>query len=234
MVSPVKLFTGFIFSFIFCLISFFIVRVTDTLILSQFLNVYNICHHSSLLLVEYCNGNQQNWTEGRLIFIHTIPYLLMLLTGLYLPHMIRTIKSILLKLSITWLCFQMVILFSGSLIAGLVEYKGLGVPLTWFLMNTGLRITAAIILLAALTFAMTRFSWYFIRCAPLSYCTSLDGMKHWLKWAVISPYVTAFAITLSFTPYELLLNYSITFFTGIIFMLTISSRTTNVYLSMYN
>lgn len=234
MISPVKLISGFIFSLFFCLISFFIVRISDTYILSKFLDFYNICHHSSLLLIEYCNGNQQNWTEGRLIFIHTIPYLIMLLTGLYLPHMIRTIKSSLLKLSIAWLCFQMVILFSGSLIAGLVEYKGLGVPLTWFLMSVGLRITAVIILLAALTFTMSRFSWYFIRCAPLYCCTSLEGMKYWLKWVVISPYTIAFAAILIFTPLELLLNYSITFLIGIIFLLTIMSSTTKVYLSMYD
>lgn len=211
--------SGFIIiciSSILCLVNFLLVRIADNLILSIFLRSNEIYHQYYIFFVEYRNGRVENWTEGELIFINTIPYLIAIITGIYLPHFFRNTRSRILLLAITWFSFQLMLLFLGSLISGLFEYKGLGIALVWFLNSKSLQIIAVILTMSALTWSLRRYAWYFTRCVPN--CEGIFDHKMkcmQLRMIALYPFIASVLVILSFNGIETILNHSISMFCGL-------------------
>lgn len=213
--------------------SFLLIRITNNFLLSLFLRSRHICHIPRLLSVEYCNGLDTNWTEGSLLFIHTVPYLVLLFGGIFIPHFLR-MKNWLFNLIITWLCLHMVMLFTGGLVSGLFEYKGLGIPLEWFFVNTSLRIIGVIILTIIIGYSSRRYGWYFLKCVSNpSILNDTEPMKKWLISILVIPLLISGILIGSFSPMELLLSNLLAFITGLLYVPFIMSTVTKVYLS-YN
>lgn len=203
-------------SSILCLVNFLLVRIADNLILSIFLRSNEIYHQYYYFFVEYRNGRVENWTEGELIFINTIPYLIAIITGIYLPHFFRNTRSRILLLAITWFSFQLVLLFLGSLVSGLFEYKGLGIALVWFLNNKSLQVIAVILTMSALTWSLRRYAWYFTRCVPNCEDIFDHNMKCLqLRMIALYPFIASVLVIISFNRIETILNHSISMFCGL-------------------
>ncbi len=203
-------------SFIFCFFCFILVRIADNYILSEFLRFNEINHDYHLFFIKYKSGQIDNWTEGKLIFINTMPYILSVLIGIYLPHFFRYSKRIV-QLFITWFSFQLVLLFIGSLISGLLEYKGLGITLVWFLKYKSIQVIAVVFILLILWFSIRRYAWYFIRCMPD--CVELfdtTQKSRYLLRIALYPFVLSMIVVLSMNSKETLLNHSISQVTGLL------------------
>lgn len=218
-------------SFIFCTLSFVIVRFADNFLLSIFLDANNIFHDYYYFYIEYKNGRSENWSEGKLIFINTVPYLASLLTGIYLPHFTRNLRSKIFQLFIVWFSFHLVLLFVGSLISGLFQYQGLGIALVWFLQSKALQIITVMIILFALTWSARRFTWYFLRCS--SKCEEVfdDSIKwRYLKIIALFPFLLSCILILSFNKFETILNHSISMASGLLIMAIIFHTVSEVFI----
>lgn len=221
----------FTISFIFCLISFYLVRIADNLILSGFLRLNNICHEYHTLYIIYKNGQIDNWTEGELIFINSVPYLLAILTGIYLPHFFRNQRSRLIQLAVTWYSFQLVLLFTGGLVSGLFEYSGIGISIVWFIKYKSLQVISVIITLLALTWSLRRYAWYYIRCLPD--CEEIFDTQtkiNMLKKIALYPFVFSSIIVLAFNSIETILNHSISLFCGLLLIILLFHVVTDVFI----
>lgn len=127
----------------------------------------------------------------------------------------------------------MVLIFSGGLVSGLFEYKGLGIPLTWFFINGSLRITGVIIMIILIASSARRFGWYFLKSVPDKLMlTDIELMKKWLIVSLVMPLLLSGILVNIFTPLELLLNHSMSFVTGMLFMPVIIGTASKVYLSI--
>lgn len=219
----------FLLSVIISTASFLLIRILNNQILCQFLRFRDICHIPNLLSVEYCNGRAANWTEGSLLLIHTTPYLLFLFGGIYIPHYFK-VRNRLFRLTITWICLHMVLLFTGGLISGLFEYKGLGIPLTWFFINNTLRITGVVILIILTGYSIRRFGWYFLACVPnQGYLQNTDSMKTWLIGSLLIPLFISGIVISSLSDLDLLLNHAMSFITGLLYLPVITATVPSVY-----
>lgn len=206
-------------SSVFCFTAFFIVRITDTAILSLFLKYNHINHVYNVIFVEYMNGGQNNWTEGKVIFIYTVPYFLFALGGIFIPHFLRRKDNIYLQLSITWISFHMVLLVLAGLAGGIFEFRGLGVAMEWFFINKVVKIVAALLLIAVIFTTIRRYAWYFMRKVPhRSLHDDFDHRKLWIKKSVLLPFLFAFALIFPFASLETWLNFVFSFVIGLVFI----------------
>lgn len=218
-------------SSIFCVISFFAVRFADTAILSIFLRFNHIMHKYSVFHIEYLPGSQNNWSEGKVILIYSVPYVLFAVAGIFLPHMVRRISNFNVHMAITWLSFQMVLLVLSGLCSGLFEFKGIGVIMEWLFVNKAVRVMAAAILLMLILFSARRFAWYFLQNVPhRTLHDDFDQRKFWMNRVLFYPFLISFLFILPFTDIHTWLNFSFTLLTGLIFIGVIYHSTHMVYI----
>ncbi|HLO57961.1 MAG TPA: hypothetical protein VK172_01545 [Lentimicrobium sp.] len=220
-------------SAIFCLCSFMLVRFTDSAILSVFLKINHINFDFSIFKVTYLTGGQGNWTEGKVIFIYTLPYLMFALAGIFLPHILRRRNNIFLQMAITWLSFQMVLIVLAGLVSGIFEFQGIGVAMEWLLVNMPVKIFTSLFLLMLIYFSVRRFGWYFLRKVPhRSLHDDLDQRRRWLNHVVLYPFLISFAFIFPFAGIDTWLNFVSSFITGLIFILVIYKMIPLVYIPL--
>lgn len=212
-----KLITPGIISSLICFASFITVRIADTVILSAFLRFNNIYHKYSIFHIEYLPGGQSNWTEGKVIFIYTLPYVIFALLGIYLPHLLRRTNNFWIQLSVNWLSFHMLLLLMAGLSAGIFQFRGVGVALEWFFVNIPVKVAGVIILLTVLIFATRRYGWYFLRRVPdRIYQDDLEYRRKWVNAVVLLPFAASFALIFPMSEYETWLNFVFSFLLGLI------------------
>lgn len=217
-------------STILCFATFLIVRVGDTFVLSAFLRLNDINHTFSFFYVEYGYSPVNNWTEGTLIFIHSVPYLLYVITGIYLPHYFRY-SHYLVQLTINWICFHLILLVMAGLAAGLFLYSGPGVALTWFFVNMPVRIIGVLIMLILMLIAIRRFAWYFMNNIS-AFTEEYDLYKARLdiRHFVLVPFVISFIMLIPLTDRQTILNFAFSLVLGFIFVSVIFNRIPEVYI----
>jgi hypothetical protein len=204
-------------SVVLCLMAFFLVKVGDTVILSLFLRLNGIQHTFSFFYVEYGHAPFNNWTEGKLIFIHSVPYLLYVLAGLYLPHYFRN-SAYSMQLAINWISFHAILSVMAGIVAGLFIYYGPGVALTWFFVNMPVRIAGVIVILVIILIAVRRFAWYFMFSLPDTVeVTDHHQSQNLLRQLVLFPFMLSFLMIIPFVDMFTLLNFIFTFILGLIF-----------------
>lgn len=226
-----NLFKPAIISSLICLFSFIVVRFADTLILAGFLRLNNIEFKFSLFSIEYVQGGQANWTEGKVILIYTLPYLFFALLGVYLPHLLRRKHNLWLQLMITWLSFQMMLLVMSGLAAGIFQFKGIGVSLEWLFVNMPVKVIGVLIMLMLLFVAARRFGWYFLRKVPdRIYHDDFDYRRLWLNKAVLLPFIISFAFIFPMSGLHTWLNFVFSFVLGLLFIAVIYRTIPIVYI----
>jgi hypothetical protein len=217
-----KLLKPTILSTLICIAAYMAVRIADVLILTAFLRFNNISFKYSPFLVEYVAGGKGNWTEGKVLFIYTLPHLTFALLGIYLPHILRRKDSIWFQLTITWLSFHMILMVMSGLATGIFMYKGVGVALEWIFVNTPVKVTGVLIILSMLFVSARRFGWYFLRKVP-------DGIYHddyqhrrlWLNRAVLIPFIVSLCFIFPAAGPEMLIESVCTLVLGLIFIAVI-------------
>ncbi len=216
-------------SAIVCFITFLLVRVGDTLVLSAFLRLNDINHSFSFFYVEYGYAPRNNWTEGKLIFIHSVPYLLYVISGIYLPHYFRY-SHYLVQLTINWISFHLILLVMAGLASGLFLYSGPGVALTWFFVNMPVRIIGVLVMLILIFISVGRFAWYFMNSIPAyaeydPYKALLDMRK-----LVPVPFVISFIMIIPMADRQTLLNFGFSLVLGLLYTAVILKRVPEVYI----
>lgn len=199
------------------LIAFVFVRMLDTAVLSIFANLNDIKINYSPLLVTFPAIGQSGWTEGKIILIYTVPYLLFGLLGMYLPEFISRKINWKYRMAIIWLSFHMVILVGGSLISGIFEFRQLGVAMAWLIQYMWLRILTVFIIVGWLTISSRRFCWYFLRAVPTrKFLQGITGMRTWLILAVLIPILLSFILIFPFVNHTLSLNFGSSFLLAVL------------------
>lgn len=224
-----------ILSSLVCLASFVLVRVTDTTILSVFLRLNNIYHEYSFFHIDYMPGGQHNWTEGKVIFIYTVPYVVFALLGIYLPHFFRYTKSLWLHLSVTWLSFHLLLAVMAGLAAGIFQYRGPGVALEWLFVNMPVKIIGVMIMLIILFVAARRFGWYFLRKVPNPiYQDDFDDRHLWFNKVLLIPFLACFVLIFPLSELETWLNFVFSFMLGLVFIAVVYRTIPLVYIVTSN
>lgn len=205
-----------------CFLAFLMVRVGDTMVLSLFLRLNGIQHTMSFFYVEYGHAPFNNWTEGKLIFIHSVPYLIYVLVGLYLPHYFRN-SPYWIQLAVTWLSFQAILSVMAGLVAGLFIYYGPGVALTWFFVNMPVRIAGVIVMLIVILLAVRRFAWYFMFSLPETINISdHHHSRNLIRQLVLFPFILSFVMIAPLVDMFTLLNFIFSFILGLIFYFVVN------------
>lgn len=206
-------------STVFCLSAFFIIRIADTVILALFLRFNEINHIYHFFFVEYMNGGQSNWTEGKVIFIYTVPYLIFALGGIFIPHLLRRKDNFYLQLWVTWLSFHMVLIVLSGLAGGIFEFRGLGVAMEWFFINRVVKIAGALLLIAVIITTIRRYAWYFLRKVPhRSLHDDFDHRRLWINSAVLIPFLISFILIFPFSNLETWISFVSSFVLGLLFI----------------
>lgn len=202
-------------SMILCIVAFFLVRIGDNLLLSAFAWLNNISQNFSLILITFPQSGQENWTEGKVLFIYTVPYLVYALAGIYLPHFISPYVHWRLKLFITWIFFHLLLMLIAGLFAGIYEYRGVGVALEWVFVNIWIRAIGVLVIGSLLIYNSRRYAWYFLRCLPnATFRTDSVTMIYWLRFQVMMPFLLSFTVILAIGGKPLLINYIISWILG--------------------
>ncbi len=217
-------------STIICFITFLVVRISDTVVLSAFLRLNDISHTFSFFYVEYGYAPVNNWTEGKLIFIHSVPYLIYVLAGLYLPHYFRNYHY-LIQLVVNWVCFHLILLVMAGLASGLFLYSGPGVALTWFFVNLPLRITGVLVMLIFMFFAIRRFAWYFMNIIS-EFTDEYDPhqSKLEMRQLILIPFAISFIMVIPLTGMQTILNFTFSLVLGIIYIAVVFKKIPEVYI----
>jgi hypothetical protein len=190
----------------------------------------NINHLFSWFYVEYGYSTINNWTEGKLIFIHSVPYLLYVIAGIYLPHYFRY-SSAMVQLIINWISFHLLLYVMAGLVSGLFIYYGPGVAITWFFVNMPVRIAGVIIMLILIFMSVGRFAWYFMFSIPETIDISDHHQSQFLiKQFVMVPFIITFAMIAPLTDMFTLLNFALSFLLGVVFIFLIYQMVPGVYL----
>lgn len=220
------------FSLLCCFVSFFIIRMISTLVLSLFLRLNNIAHTYRLLEINYHNSGTSNWSEGKLLFIHLVPYLVFLLLGMFMPVWVRKSRSWYAHLAVTWLSFNLVIFVISELVYGLFDYSGLGVPLRWFSTNIYISITEVVILTFLLLTGIGRFGWFFLQSAPhLDFTMDNQVVRSWFTYALLIPVVACFVAIPFIVTMNHYLNLLITFIITTVAIVIVFGKITKVYVT---
>jgi hypothetical protein len=211
-----------VISAVLCLISFILTRILDTSILAIFAWINNITFNYSPFQVTFPAYGQQGWSEGKVIFIYTLPYLIFGLLGMFMPETISRKWDWKVRLFITWVSFQMILLVSASLIAGIFEFKQIGVALKWLLPYIWLRILLVMITIVFLLFGIRRFTWYFLRAVPTRrLLKGISEMKSWIVFGALIPILLSNLIIIPIGLQISNLNFGVSFIVSLIFLLII-------------
>lgn len=218
-----------IISAVICVLTMILVRLTDMIFLSGLLNLGNITHLYSPFHITYPHYGQGGWTEGKLLFFYTFPYLVAGLSGTYLPLLMKYTNNWIVRLSISWVSFHLILMVVASMITGLFQYRGLGVPLDWFLENAILQIIAVIIIFIFLAIGIRRFCWHFLSSAPDYIFMKEDiiedeeNMKSWLRMVVLIPFAVSTIVFGAIAGIEVILNSIVSLVSGLILIAVINS-----------
>lgn len=218
------------FSGLCCFVSFFVIRIINTLVLSLFLRFNDIAHTYRLLEVNYHNSSASNWSEGKLLFIHLTPYVVFAMLGMFMPGWVRKSRSWYVHLAITWMSFNMVIFVISELVYGLFDYSGLGVPLEWFSPNIYVAIAEVLILSFLLLTGIVRFGWFFLQSAPhLDFGMDYRVVRSWFTYALLIPFVVCFVAIPFIVTMNQYLNLLITLVVSFVAIVIVFGTITKVY-----
>ncbi len=211
-----------VISAVLCLISFLLIRILDTSILAIFAWINNITFNYSPFQVTFPAYGQQGWSEGKVLLIYTLPYLIFGLLGMFLPETISRNWDWKVRLIITWVSFQMILLVSASLIAGIFEFKQIGVALKWLLPYIWLRILLVLITIVFLLFGIRRYTWYFLRSVPTRrLLKGINEMKSWIVFGVLIPILLSNLIIIPIGLQSKNLNFGVSLIIALLFSIII-------------
>ncbi len=223
-----------VISAILSLLSFLIVRIGDNLLYTALLRMNGIFHDYKLFDVIYLNGRGSSWTEGMIIFIHTLPSLIYTIAAVMLPHYLFPRMNWFARLTVSWVSFHLILMVSSSLISGLFEYYGLGVALKWLFVNTAVRILGVTLILLAIFYAIRRFAWYFLRSAPShDFVSEQEKMRFFLQRVVLFPFILTFPFILPLATETTILDFGVALPLGLIMIWIIYGTVSKVWIPDY-
>lgn len=223
-----------IISLILSVFSFLLVRIGDNLLYTALLRMNGIFHDYKLFEVIYMNGRGSAWTEGMVVFIHTMPAIVYAVIAAMLPHYILARMNWFFRLTVTWISFHLLLMVMSSLVSGLFEFYGLGVALKWLFVNNAVRITGVILILFTLLFASRRFAWYFLRSAPAhNLIMDEERMRVFIRRFVLLPFLFSFAFILPLASETTILDFGVALPLGLVTILILFGILNKVWIPEY-
>ncbi|MBK6344846.1 MAG: hypothetical protein IPF68_02735 [Bacteroidales bacterium] len=181
----VMLFSAFCMAF-----SFLVVKVLSILMLTGLLRLNNINHIYSIFNIYYLPGDDSNWTDGSLLVVYGIPYLIFLTVSMYLTGFVVRQRKLnwILRLILAWIAFQFMAYFLSELILAAFFYKGFGIALQWLISNYLLKVGIIVVGVIGIFYWTKRFGLMFLRCCPSRiFIDDPAIMRTWLIWVLLIP-----------------------------------------------
>jgi hypothetical protein len=112
----------------------------------------------------------------------------------------------------------------SGMIAGIYEFRGLGVALDWIFVNIWVRAIGVVILSGLMIYHSRRYAWYFLRCIPHAvFRTDSATMMFWLRFQVMLSFIMSFILIIPAGGRDVILNYTVSLILGIL-MIKLSYR----------
>ncbi|NTW23793.1 MAG: hypothetical protein HGA37_03760 [Lentimicrobium sp.] len=130
------------------------------------------------------------WSEGALLLTYTLPYFIILLTGIFIGEKISRLKNITwqTRLLLNWISLNLIVFFISNLLKAIFYYRDFGVALHWVLESVYLRMAVVFLISALLVLYCKRFQYNFLKTAPGKvFLLSASLKRSWLLYILVLP-----------------------------------------------